>query len=200
MSAKPNFIFLASQSPRRCELLEQIGMTYEQVPANIDEEPLGGESPDVYVLRMALEKARAAATRLDQKQAPVLGADTAVVIDGEILGKPSDQEHGAQMLRRLSSNTHQVMSAVAIVGGDRELTEISVTEVSFRALSDDEIAAYWATGEPADKAGGYGIQGLAAMFIDRIQGSYSGVMGLPLFETTRLLNNFGYSLLARVVH
>jgi len=197
---KTKFIYLASASPRRCELLGQLGMNFEQVPADIDETPRQGEAPRDYVVRMALEKAHAASRRLDGEHVPVLGADTSVVIDGDILGKPEDQQHAAEMLRRLSDNVHKVMSGVAVVGGGREASEVSVTEVKFRQLSDAEIAGYWATGEPQDKAGGYAIQGVAAAFIEQIRGSYSGVMGLPLFETSRLLELFGYALLKRVVH
>ncbi len=198
--AKENFIYLASQSPRRCELLEQLGMNFEQVPADIDETVNGGEGAEAYVLRMAIEKAQVAAARLDQNSVPVLGADTTVVIDGQILGKPKDQADAAAMLRQLSDSTHCVMSSVAIVGGGKEFVELSKTDVKFRRITDAEIRAYWSTMEPLDKAGGYAIQGRGSMFVESIRGSYSGVMGLPLFETSRLLENFGYSLLARVVH
>jgi len=198
--SKPNFIYLASASPRRCELLSQLGMNYEQIPADIDETPGQGENPRDYVLRMALEKARAAEKRLDGEHVPVLGADTSVVVDGMILGKPDDEAGAAKMLRRLSATTHKVISAVAVVGGGREATEVSVTTVKFRKITEAEITAYWASGESADKAGGYAIQGLGAVFIESIQGSYSGVMGLPLFETSCLLESFGYSLLNKVVH
>lgn len=197
---KSNFIYLASASPRRCELLGQLGMTFEQVPADIDETPLNGEPPEDYVLRMALEKAHAAAATLDTPHVPVLGADTSVVVDGVILGKPEDRDHAVSMLTRLSDTSHRVLSAVAIVGGGREATELSVTDVQFRKLSSSEIAAYWDKGEPEGKAGAYAIQGLGALFIENIQGSYSGVMGLPLFETGRLLESFGYSLLQKVYH
>jgi len=175
-------------------------MNFEQVPADIDETPHQGELPEDYVLRMALEKAYAAEATLESPHVPVLGADTCVVVDGVILGKPVDREHAIAMLGRLSDTTHVVLSAVAVVGGGREATELSVTEVQFRKLNQSEIAAYWDKGEPEGKAGAYAIQGMGALFIEQINGSYSGVMGLPLFETGRLLELFGYSLLQKVFH
>ncbi|MDG1462370.1 MAG: Maf family protein [Gammaproteobacteria bacterium] len=198
--AKENFIYLASRSPRRCELLEQLGISFEQVPADIDETINVGEDVEAYVLRMAIEKAQVAAAKLDQSNVTVLGADTSVVIDGQVLGKPKNQADAAAMLRQLSNSTHCVMSSVAIVGGGKEFVELSKTNVKFRQITDAEIRAYWRTKEPLDKAGGYAIQGCGAMFVESIHGSYSGVMGLPLFETSRLLKNFGYSLLVRVIH
>ncbi len=195
-----NFIYLASRSPRRCELLQQLGMSFEQVPADIDESIQAGEKPEDYVLRMALEKARVAASKLDSRNVPVLGADTAVVVDGQILGKPDSKEDAFAMLRKLSNNTHEVLSAIALVGGDDELFDLNCTKVSFRRISDAEMTAYWALGESSDKAGAYAIQGYAALFIEQISGSYSGVMGLPLFETGRLLESFGYRLLGKAVH
>lgn len=189
---KNPLICLGSASPRRRELLNQIGITHSARSANIDERPLPQEAPEIYVLRMALEKARAV---LNQGPAlPVLGADTAVVVDGLILGKPADEMDGLAMLRRLSGRRHQVLTAVALVEPGREATRLSVSHVTFRSMSDEEMAAYWRTGEPADKAGGYGIQGYAAAFIEHLEGSFSAVMGLPLFETVDLLREFGIDI------
>jgi septum formation protein len=189
---KKPLICLGSASPRRRELLNQIGLPHSVRSANIDETPRPHEAPEVYVLRMALEKARAV---LDQDGAlPVLGADTAVVVDGVILGKPRDEADGLAMLRRLSGRRHQVLTAVALVEFGREMTRLSVSHVAFRTMSTAEMGAYWRTGEPADKAGGYGIQGYAATFIEYLEGSFSGVMGLPLFETAELLREFGIDI------
>ena len=193
------FIYLASGSPRRRELLEQIGVTYRTVAVEVDETPLLDEEPATYVGRLALAKARAGWELLTTRQSglksiPVLGADTAVVLDGVILGKPRDRNEGLTMLAALSGREHQVMSAVALVAGDREVVRVQESRVRFRALTQAECEAYWDTGEPADKAGAYGIQGRAAVFIARLEGSYSGVMGLPLFETAELLREFGISL------
>ncbi|MFO1432161.1 MAG: Maf family protein [Candidatus Competibacteraceae bacterium] len=194
------FIHLASGSPRRRELLEQIGVSYRTVVVAVDETPLPGEDPATYVGRLALAKARAGWELLIMRQSglrpiPVLGADTAVVLDGIILGKPRDRNEGLAMLAALSGREHQVMSAVALVAGERAALRIQESRVRFRALSQTECEAYWDTGEPADKAGAYGIQGRAAVFITRLEGSYSGVMGLPLFETAELLQEFEISLL-----
>jgi septum formation protein len=189
------FIYLASASPRRRTLLEQIGVAYRVLAAEIDEALLPGEAPEVYVLRLALEKARAAWRELDSaERRPVLGADTAVVLDGEVLGKPRDRVHGLAMLEGLSGRTHQVLTAVAMVGA-QEASRLSVSHVSFRPTSAQERLAYWATGEPQDKAGSYAVQGQAAAFISHLDGSYSGVMGLPLFETGELLAEFDMPLL-----
>ena len=184
-------IYLASTSPRRRELLEQIGVAYQVVGAPVDETPRGGEAPEVYVLRMALEKARAGHAQAADKPRPVLGADTTVVVGGAVLGKPRDRADGIAMLRRLSGVTHHVYSGVALVDADREATRLSVSAVSFREIAERECAAYWQSGEPTDKAGGYAIQGRGALFVARLEGSYSGVMGLPLFETAELLREFG---------
>ena len=195
-----NFIYLASRSPRRCELLQQLGMKFEQVPADIDESLQASEKPEDYVFRMAVGKARAAASKLESHNMPVLGADTAIVIDGQILGKPESKDDALAMLRKLSDNTHEVLSAIALVGSNDELFDLNRTQVSFRRISDAEMMAYWALGESTDKAGAYAIQGHAALFIENISGSYSGVMGLPLFETGRLLERFGYQLFRKAVH
>ncbi|AXQ28263.1 septum formation inhibitor Maf [Solimonas sp. K1W22B-7] len=182
--------YLASRSPRRQELLRQLGLDFEVLPADIPEQPGAAEAPADYALRMARDKALAA-----QAQAPlplpVLGADTDVVLDGRILGKPRDRAHALEMLAALAEREHEVYSAVAVVQGARVATALSVTRVRFGAVSPSAAAAYWDSGEPADKAGGYGIQGLGAQFVREIQGSYSGVVGLPLYETVELLGAFG---------
>ena len=188
-------LILASASPRRRELLAQLGVQFEVVVADIDETPVAGEAPEVYVVRMALEKARAVKARLGDAEALVLGSDTAVVVDGEILGKPRDRADGLAMLARLSGRVHHVYTAVASVGpAGREASRLSVSSVTWRDVSEAERVAYWATGEPHDKAGGYAIQGKAAVFVSRLEGSFSGVMGLPLFETAALLESGGVEL------
>jgi septum formation protein len=192
--SRPQLI-LASASPRRCELLAQIGISFEQQIAAIDETPRAGESPADYVARVALEKARAVRAG-GRPDLPVLGADTAVVVDGAILGKPADLDQARDMLRQLSGRAHEVFSAVALVA-QRDGVIVSHSRVWFRDLADNEIEAYWRSGEPRDKAGGYAIQGLAATFIERLDGSYSGVMGLPLYETAGLLQNFGIKILGQ---
>lgn len=184
-------LYLASVSPRRRELLNQIGINHRIVAVTVDEAPRPGETPELYVLRLALEKARAGREGIAAAgPRPVLGADTAVVIGGEILGKPKDREAGIAMLQRLSSATHHVYTGVAVVD-EKEATRLSVSAVTFRRVTLEECAGYWQTGEPADKAGSYAIQGRGAVFISRLEGSYSGVMGLPLFETAELLREFG---------
>ncbi|HAS50278.1 MAG TPA: septum formation inhibitor Maf [Gammaproteobacteria bacterium] len=188
----PHFIYLASTSPRRRELLRQIGVAYRVLRIEVDETPAAGESPDDYVARLALAKAQTGCSTLGRRQpAPVLGADTAVVVDDVILGKPRDREDGLWMLARLSGREHQVLSAVAVATSTRNAVKVQESRVWFRHLSPVECAAYWDSGEPHDKAGGYGIQGRAAAFIADLHGSYSGVMGLPLFETAELLREFG---------
>jgi len=189
-------IFLASNSPRRRELLAQIGVRFGVIAVDLDEAPLGGESPEDYVLRVALDKARAAReVASGQPVLPILAADTAVVIDGQILGKPRDRADAARMMRLLSGRTHRVLSGIALVGA-QETQELSISEVTFRDVPPEEAHAYWKTGEPADKAGGYGIQGVGALFVRELRGSYSGVMGLPLFETAALLSASGIAILA----
>lgn len=185
-----NPLYLASGSPRRRELLEQVGVAFSVVAAPIDETPLPDESPRDYVERLALGKAQAGARSL-AVPGVVLGADTAVILDGRILGKPLDQDDSAQTLAFLSGREHQVLTAVALVSGERQEVISVSSQVRFRPLSSTEISAYWASGEPRDKAGGYAIQGLGAVFVQSIQGSYSGVVGLPLCETAQLLGNFG---------
>ncbi|AKH20926.1 Maf family protein [Sedimenticola thiotaurini] len=184
-------IYLASQSPRRRELLLQIGVHHTVVGTNIDETPLPNEAPAEYVIRMALEKARAGRQATGQKAPlPILGADTAVVVNQRILGKPRHREDALAMLEQLSNTTHKVLTGVALIG-QREETRLSVSKVSFRPISPPEAAAYWDSGEPRDKAGSYAIQGIGALFISRLEGSFSGVMGLPLFETGELLQRVG---------
>jgi len=188
-------LYLASASPRRRQLLAQVGIGCTVLPADIDESRLPGEAPGDYVRRLALAKARAARGRAPRPDVPVLAADTAVVVDGEVLGKPGTAEEGARMLGLLSGRAHRVLTAVAVVSPCGESVEVSASEVEFRALAPAEIAAYWHTGEPADKAGGYAVQGLGAVFISGLRGSFSGVMGLPLFETARLLAAHGIAVL-----
>lgn len=181
-------LYLASRSPRRQELLRQVGLRFEVVPADVDERRRPGQSPADYAVAMALGKARAA--RVAQPL-PVLGADTDVVIDDEVLGKPRGRDEALAMLARLAGRTHEVHSGVALVLGDRAETAVSVTRVSFGAITPAQASAYWDSGEPADKAGAYAIQGRGAQFVREIHGSYSGVVGLPLYETLGLLRRFG---------
>ena len=183
-------IYLASQSPRRQALLQQLGIGFELLAADVDETPLAGEPAGAFVTRVALDKARAGRARMPAgRQLPVLGADTCVVAEENIMGKPRGREHAIEMLQRLSGTTHEVLSAVALAG-THEALRVSTSRVTFRTLSAAECAAYWDTGEPADKAGAYAIQGLAAVFVSHLAGSYSGVMGLPLYETAELLREF----------
>ena len=178
-------LILASASPRRAELLRAAGIMFEAVPANIDETPLAGEAPHAHVLRLAEEKARAAAAQ--RPEAVVLGADTVVVVGDRMLGKPRDQADAAAMLQMLSGREHQVLTGVTLVSPTAVKTGVDVTNVQFARLTDTEIAWYVASGEPMDKAGAYAIQGLASRFVDRIDGSYSNVVGLPVPLVYRLL-------------
>ena len=196
-----DFVYLASASPRRRELLQQIGVSFRLIGAELDETPMAGEAPAGYVSRLALAKADAGWQRSrdlcdarDMREAPVLAADTAVVLDGRILGKPQDKTDAASMLLELSGRTHQVLTAVAVCSAAGNDVKISESWVAFRPVDAAEAAAYWGTGEPRDKAGGYAIQGYAAVFIADLKGSYSGVMGLPLFETAALLNAAGVAI------
>ena len=182
-------VCLASISPRRRELLAQIGVPHRVVGADIDESVRPGEVPRDYVLRMARQKALTVRER--GETLPVLAADTTVVLDNAIFGKPRDRGEGLAMLGRLSGRTHEVMTAVALANSRDVTLRLSVSTVRFRSLSPEECAAYWETGEPRDKAGGYAVQGAAAVFIESLSGSYSGVMGLPLFETGELLRAAG---------
>jgi len=191
MTVRVSQIYLASASPRRRELLAQIGVTFQTLAVDVDETRHPQETAERYVLRLALDKARVGRAQLTgADRHPVLGADTAVVINGDILGKPQDRDDGIAMLQRLSGVTHHVYTGVALVG-EHETTRLNVTAVTFRPLSLEECVSYWQTGEPADKAGAYAVQGRGAVFIERLEGSYSGVMGLPLFETADLLKEAG---------
>jgi len=182
-------LILASASPRRRELLEQIGVVHRVMPVDLCEDPVPGESPEAYVERLAREKAQAG-YRAAGACAPALGSDTAVILDGEILGKPRDEAEAIDMLMRLSGRRHRVMTAVAVADGERCLSETVITEVGFVTFDESRARAYWASGEPADKAGGYGIQGLGAVFVESINGSYSAVVGLPLAQTSTILKKF----------
>lgn len=185
-------LVLASASPRRRELLAQIGVRHRVMPADIDERLLEDEAPADYVRRLALAKARAVCPQADGL--PVIGADTTVAVGGNILGKPTNRAQGLAMLAQLSGRRHEVYSGVALVGA-REAVTVAVSRVIFRTISAEERAAYWATGEPVDKAGAYAIQGQGAIFVASLEGSYSGVMGLPLFETAKLLSAAGIPVL-----
>jgi len=182
-------LYLASQSPRRRELLSQIDIRYRVLPVSVEEEHQPHEPPAAYVERLARAKAMAG-NRLRSEDKPVLGADTIVVDGDQILEKPRDEADGKRMLRQLSGRTHLVMTAIAMAQGARCESRLVVTEVSFRRLSDAEIDGYWASGEPRDKAGAYGIQGRAGKFVSYLKGSYSAVVGLPLMETDLLLRQF----------
>jgi septum formation protein len=184
-------LILASGSPRRRELLDQIGVRYRVTCADIDERQYAGEAARDYVQRMAMDKAAAVLSR-EGPGRPILAADTIVVLDGVVLGKPCDAGHAAEILRRLSGRTHEVMSAVVLLApGAAVRRTLNVSRVTFAPLDDDWISAYCASGEPLDKAGAYAIQGLAAQRIERLEGSFSGVMGLPLYETSELLRAAG---------
>jgi septum formation protein len=185
-------IILASASPRRKELLDQIKVTYRACPVDLDETPLPNEKPVDYVLRLAAAKSAACVAQLGDSL-PVLAADTAVFLDGVIMGKPKDREDALAMLRLLSGKMHRVYSAISLRGREHGQA-VSVTEVTFRLLTEGEIAAYWQSGEPVDKAGSYAIQGLGGVFVESISGSFSGVVGLPLFETAELLSRQGIEL------
>jgi septum formation protein len=187
-----NSLYLASGSPRRRELLTQIGVPFTVVSAAIDETPLTNESPASYVERLARGKAAAGrAALVEATGACVLGADTAVILDGQILGKPVDQADALAMLLALSDREHEVLTAIALIDGQRCETRLVSSRVRFRKISADEATTYWHSGEPQDKAGGYAIQGLAAVFVAGLNGSYSAVVGLPVCETAELLAQFG---------
>ncbi|ROH87268.1 septum formation inhibitor Maf [Pseudomethylobacillus aquaticus] len=190
-------LYLASRSPRRAEILKAMGVPFILMLSDIDESVHAGEAPDAYVLRLAAGKAAAGLQQMQAEQRPalpLLAADTTVCIDGDILGKPEDAPHAAAMLRRLSGRWHEVHTGIALASASGIQTALSSTRVLVDDLDEAAIAAYIASGEPYGKAGAYGIQGLASMFIRRIEGSYSGVMGLPVFETAQLLRNAGLRL------
>jgi septum formation protein len=196
-----SFIYLASGSPRRRELLQQIGVSFQVIGTDLDETALRGESPLAYVSRLAQAKATVGWERSgDSAGAPVLAADTAVVLDGSILGKPAGLNDAMAMLLKLSGRTHEVLTAVALRTAAGMEVKVSRSAVMFRSIDPDEARAYWETGEPSDKAGAYAIQGYAAIFISDLKGSYSGVMGLPLFETAELLKAAGITLWRRDEH
>ncbi len=186
-------ITLASASPRRQELLQQIAVTYEVLPVDIDESHQPGETAEQFVTRLAMEKAEAGYQI--QPVRPALGADTIVVLDGQILGKPVDYEMAVKMLGMLSGRKHQVMTAIALCTASSKLSLLNVSEVEFAQLNTQQIKSYCETEEPFDKAGAYGIQGTAAQFIRHISGSYSSIMGLPLFEVAQLLRQAGIDTL-----
>ncbi|MBW4933857.1 Maf family protein [Marinobacter sp. F4206] len=183
-------VILASASPRRSELLQQIGVSFTVQPADVDETPGPGEGAEHYVERLARDKALAVSA--SSPEALVLGSDTSVVLNGVILGKPADRGDAVETLRMLSGATHQVMTAVALAKGSRCESRVVITDVTFRPLSKAEIEAYAASGEPMDKAGSYGIQGLGGIFVSNLRGSYSAVVGLPLLETAALLADAGH--------
>lgn len=184
-------LVLASASPRRRELLAQLGVDFSCDAAEIDETPMVGELPRTYVQRVARDKAEKVAQRFSPGECLVLAADTTVVIDGRVLGKPNDLSDGMAMLQRLSGRSHTVFTAVCLSNGLEERCEVVATEVSFAELSPQTCAAYLATGEPWDKAGAYAIQGLGGALVSGIRGSYSNVVGLPLNETWQMLREFG---------
>lgn len=198
-------IYLASRSPRRRELLTQIGVRFDLLlfranpreDAEVSEDCLPGETPDAYVVRVAQAKARFGADLLKRRPLvphPVLAADTTLDVDGEIIAKPRDAADAEAILGRLSGRSHRVLTAIAMARGERIEYRLSVSEVRFRSLSASEIRRYVQTGDPMDKAGAYGIQGRAAVFVEEIRGSHSGIVGLPLCETALLLREFGYPL------
>lgn len=195
-------IYLASQSPRRRTLIEQLGISYQTISVEVDERQQAGELPADFVTRLACEKARAGWQLVAEHGIPVVGADTSIILDQQIVGKPTDQQQGIDLLKRYSGNTHLVVTGVAMVGPDGGVSgapivqqvRVNTSLVTFRVVTDRECEQYWQTGEPEGKAGGYAIQGKAAIFIEKIEGSYSGVMGLPLYEFSELISEFGIQL------
>jgi len=185
-------LHLASSSPRRREILEALGLDFTVGGADVDEQRHDGETAREMVLRLAREKSKAGSPG---DEFVVIGADTAVVLGDEIFGKPADQQEALEMLAKLSGTTHQVVTGVAVWAGRRMQASLSVTDVRFREISPDEACTYWQSGEPADKAGAYAIQGKGGVFVEEITGSYSGVVGLPVFETMKLLREAGINIL-----
>ncbi len=188
---RDDFVYLASASPRRSDLLAQIGVQFAVRVPEIDETLGHGETPETYVRRLAEAKTEAVWAATSAARGPVVGADTTVVLGGRVLGKPENENEALEMLEALSGRTHRVLTAVALRTMSGMASLVNVSEVSFRATTAGERRAYCATGEPYDKAGGYGIQGFGAVFVERLAGSYSGVMGLPLYETALLLERAG---------
>lgn len=183
-------IYLASASHRRRDLLSHFGLEFEVLPSNLLEVHQKNEAPVDYVTRVAHDKAEFVAKLVNERdlaEHPILGADTEVVLEGEILGKPGGRDHGIEMLRRLSGRTHEVLSAICVIDRGKEYAALSTSLVTFASITDEEIAQYWDSGEPADKAGAYAIQGRAGGFITKLEGSYSAVMGLPLYELAVIL-------------
>ncbi len=188
----PPRLYLASRSPRRRELLSRLGVPFEPLPVEVDEHPRPDERPEDYVLRLSTDKARVGRQTLPPGDPSwVLGSDTCVVLDGAILGKPRDREHGLELLERLSGRVHEVLTAVALVDETRTLTTLVRSRVALRPTTALERQAYWASGEPADKAGGYAIQGLGAALVTHLDGDWTAVMGLPLAATHALLRQAG---------
>lgn len=193
-----NHIYLASNSPRRWALLQQLGLTLHRLPSEVDETPLPNEAAKAYCLRIAIAKnqaAQAVSFRQNFANFPILTADTTISIDNQILGKPKDPAEAAAMLKCLSGRTHQVFTAVCVSYQGEQFHCVQTSEVTFKTLSDAEISAYVASGEPMDKAGAYGIQGVGGIFVSHLSGSFTGVMGLPLFETSELLTKCGIKFL-----
>lgn len=202
-------IYLASRSPRRSTLIEQLGIRYKILDVAVDEQPREGEKPADYVKRLAVEKALCGWGKLSDGKIPVLGADTCIVINDKIIGKVDSREQSTSLMKQMSGSSHEVLTGIALVGSEgvgrervgqeiegnkspvRQEVRINASKITFRSLSEEECEHYWDTGEPEGKAGGYAIQGLAAAFIKKIEGSYSGVMGLPLCELTELMSEFG---------
>jgi septum formation protein len=189
-------IHLASSSPRRLEILTAMGLRFTAAGVDIDETRYEGEPVADMVVRLAIAKAAAARENLDQSL-PIIGADTAVVIGDQVLGKPGSQDEAAQMLASLSGRSHTVLTGVALDYAGMVRTTTSLTEVRFREISPDEAQSYWQSGEPLDKAGAYAVQGIAGIFVEELSGSYSGVVGLPVFETAALLADAGLEVLSR---
>lgn len=187
-------LHLASSSARRRELLSALGLSYTHAGVDLDETPLPGEQVNAMVLRLALAKAQAAENSCDSTL-PILGADTAVAVDDRILGKPANKDDAIQMLALLSGRTHTVSTAVAIVGEGLSQSALATSQVTFREIRPEEAGAYWDSGEPQGKAGAYAVQGLGGIFVQHIKGSYSAIVGLPMFETAKLLNSAGIQLL-----
>jgi septum formation protein len=192
-------LYLASRSPRRRILIEQLGVHYKTLDVDVDERPHEGENPSDYVARLAMEKAKNGWDQVGNGKIPVVGADTCIVFNDQIIGKVDSREQSRALLKQFSANSHQVLTGIAMIGekleGNRpalkQRVRVNNSNVTFRALTEEECERYWETGEPVGKAGGYAIQGIAAAFIEKIEGSYSGVMGLPLCELSELMSEFG---------
>lgn len=194
MAIRTPKLHLASASPRRRDILSALGITFSAGGVDIDEQQRAGESADAMVRRLAIEKATAAKVN-QPRETCILGSDTAVVLDGRVFGKPSGRAEAVNMLLELSGRVHEVVTGVALVAGDSVDVTLSRTRVGFRDIDPAEAVNYWQSGEPADKAGGYAIQGLGGVFVETLEGSYSGVVGLPVFETARLLERAGFLIL-----